>query len=101
MTMNVGNGQFEFVTSDCTRTMLTTAHKAISLLELWEFVKRDPGPGGFMFSDHRETDMIYEKVEELGYTGHSGASFGSTLRTMQYIAKQGYDQFKDEWLKAR
>uniref|UniRef100_A0A6C0B0K2 Uncharacterized protein n=1 Tax=viral metagenome TaxID=1070528 RepID=A0A6C0B0K2_9ZZZZ len=93
---NRGNGQYEFV-DESSRIMYTTAHAALTLLELWDFVKKDPGPLGFMYSGAPEVDQIYAKVEELGYSGHSGASFGCTLRTMQYIAKNGYDNFRNEY----
>ena len=94
---NVGNGQFEFI-GESDRIMYTTAHAAISQLELWNFVKRDPGSGGFMFSGNPSVHKIYNKIEQLGYTGHSGASFGSIMRCMQYIAENGYDKFKEEYL---
>jgi hypothetical protein len=34
-------------------------------------------------------------MEELGYDGHSGASFGWTMRTMQYIANHGEKKYKE------
>jgi hypothetical protein len=33
-------------------------------------------------------------MEQLGYYGHSGSSFGLTMRTMQYIARNGEEKFK-------
>jgi hypothetical protein len=32
-------------------------------------------------------------MEELGYTGHSGTSFGWTMRSMEFLAKHGKDEF--------
>jgi hypothetical protein len=78
--------------------MYTTAHAALSQLELWDFVKKDPGPGGFMYSDAPEVTQIYAKVEQLGYRGHSGASFGCILRSMQYIANYGYNNFRNKYI---
>jgi hypothetical protein len=93
---NLGNGQYEFI-DPTSRVMYTTAHAALTQLELWEFVKKDPGQGGFMYSDAPEVSKIYAKVEQLGYHGHSGASFGCILRSMQYIAKNGYNNFRNEY----
>jgi hypothetical protein len=31
---------------------------------------------------------------ELGYNGHSGSSFGYTMRAMQYIAQNGEEKYK-------
>jgi hypothetical protein len=97
---NRGNGQYEFIDPD-SRIMYTTVHAALTQLELWDFIKKDPGSGGFMYSDAPEVTQIYEKVEKLGYSGHSGASFGCILRTMQYIANHGYDHFREEYTKGQ
>jgi hypothetical protein len=92
---SVGNGQFEFVTNG-DRIMFVTAHAAISQLELWNFMEKDLE--SYMFSSDSEVTKIYAKIEELGYTGHSGGSFGCTMRSMQYIAQDGYDKFREEYL---
>ena len=92
---SVGNGQFEFVTNG-DRILFATAHNAISQLELWDYMKRDTM--SYMFSEDNQVTTIYAKIEELGYTGHSGVSFGITMRAMQCIAQKGYDNFKDEYL---
>jgi hypothetical protein len=49
-----------------------------------------------MFSDDQEIWRITAKMEELGYNGHSGCSFGWTMRQMQYIAKYGEEKYRDE-----
>jgi len=92
---SVGNGQFEFIDSS-SRIMYTTAHFAISQLELWDYMKRDTE--SYMFSDDKEVKRIYAKIEQLGYNGHSGASFGCTLRAMQFIAQKGYDKFREDYM---
>lgn len=84
---------FNFVKeSDC--SMLQTAFDAVTQLELWDFVTNFNEENGFMFSKSPNVNRIYSKIEELGYNGHSGASFGRTLRTMQYIGKHGMDNFR-------
>ena len=95
---NLGDGSYQFVSADF-RTMYTTAHAAITQLELWNFIKKDPGQGGFTFNDTEEIKMIYSRIEELGYAGHSGSSFGCIMRSMQYVAKHGYEKFKEEYVK--
>jgi len=92
---SVGNGQFEFINEN-ERIMYTTAHSAISQLELWDFMAKDIE--SYMFSSNPKVGKIYEKIEELGYKGHSGASFGCTMRDMQSIAQNGYDKFREEYL---
>jgi hypothetical protein len=92
---SVGNGQFEFINEN-ERIMYTTAHFAISQLELWNFMKKDIE--SYMFSEDPAVNKIYEKIQLLGYDGHSGASFGCIMRDMQYIAQNGYDKFREEYL---
>jgi hypothetical protein len=52
-----------------------------------------------MFSTDKEIKIISDKIEELGYHGHSGASFGITMRNMQFIALHGLEEHKKMWLK--
>jgi hypothetical protein len=93
---NIVPGQFDYVKDSWTRDMLINAWQAINITETWDFVKQDID--SFMFSNDPRVNIIYNKIEELGYTGHSGASFGFTMRTMQYIATHGERKFKEEQL---
>jgi hypothetical protein len=60
------------------------AHDAIDKLKLWDFIAKDPGEGGFMFSSSPEIQSIMKEMKYIGY--HSGASFGSLMRELQYFA---------------
>jgi len=70
--------------------ILTDAYETITRLGLWEKMKEDPGSGGFMYSGH---NYISEISSAIKYDGHSGASFGWTMRVMQFIAKNGWDAY--------
>ena len=53
-----------------------------------------------MFAQEPELDRINNKMNEDPISGnHSGASYGSMMRSMHYIAKHGYEKFKEEVLK--
>ena len=93
---NIIPGQFYYIKEDWIKNMLVNAWQAITLTELWDFVKQDID--SFMFSNDPRVKIIYDKMEKLGYTGHSGSSFGCTMRTMQYIATHGEKKFKEEQL---
>lgn len=86
---------FDFIPSS-DRIMYETAFNAITQLELWTYLKnfRD---GSFTFSGGPEVDCIYNKIEQLGYGGHSGGSFGCTMRTMEFIAKNGLERFEQDY----
>lgn len=85
------NGSFKYIKSKSDKNMFSTAYKAITLTETWDYIKNMEeifGP---------ESNLIYKKIEELGYQGHSGCSFMSTLREMQFIVIYGEKKFKDRY----
>lgn len=97
-----GNGEFEFISEDY-RGLYKNMHGAITNTELWEWLRDfEPEEGkGFMFSSSPELDRIQSKMAEDPISGsHSGASYGSMMRHMQYIAKQSYDKFKADYIRA-
>ena len=78
-------GQFLYVNDTNTKDMLQNAWNAITQLDLWDYMRRETD--SFMLSRDPEINIITNKMEELGYDGHSGSSFGWTMRQMQYIAE--------------
>jgi len=88
----IGNGKFDYISDDLTRLMCENAWQAITQTNNWDFVAKDIE--SFMWSKDPRIDIIAEKMEELGYTGHSGCSYGCTMRNMQYLAKNGENNFK-------
>ena len=97
-----GNGEFEFITNEDYRKLYKNMHNAISQTELWDWLKvyTPPVNKGFMFAQEPELDRINKKMGEDPISGnHSGASYGSMMRSMHYIAKHGYEKFKEEVLK--
>ena len=61
-------------------------------------MKLNPGKDGYMWSNDKRIDLIYNKIEELGYTGHSGCSFAFIMRDMQFIALEGEKLFREKYL---
>jgi hypothetical protein len=84
-------GMFLYINSENTRYILQNAWAAITQLELWNYMKLDTD--SYMFNNNPLVNKIYQKIEDLGYYGHSGSSFGWTMRQMQYIAKYGETEF--------
>lgn len=91
-------GKFDYV-NHWDREMLSNAWQAITLTENWDFMKSDIE--SFMWSEDPRVNIISAKMVELGYDGHSGASFGYTMRRMQYIAQNGEQKFREEYFKNR
>ena len=92
-------GEFKYVKNMNDRKLYINAYQAITLTEMWEFMKQDPGNNGYMFCSHSNIQIISAKMNELfgGYINnpHSGCSFSCTMRNMQYIAKFGELKFKN------
>lgn len=91
-----GDGEFEFIEDHTIRERYRNAHLAITECNLWDWL-RDftvDERKGFMFSDTVELNRIREKIMETSMS-HSGSSYGSTLRTMDFIAKNGYEEYKE------
>ena len=96
------NGGFEFA-SEWSRPYFKSAHQAISRCELWNFLRNfEPEEDkGFMFTRGvPELDRLSEEMQKDPINdGHSGASYGCTMRNMEFIAKNGYQEFKAEFNK--
>ena len=89
-------GQFLYVDDANDKEMLQNAWTDINQLYLWEYMKRPTD--SYMMSSDPEINIITKKMEELGYDGHSGSSFGWTMRQMQHIAQHGEDDFMDTYI---
>lgn len=94
MSYQMQSSDFLKIKDESSRFMLENAYNAITLSEGWDFMRTfNDNQNGFMFSDNPMTGKIMSKMEELGYSGHSGFSFGWTMRNMEFLAKHGKEVF--------
>ena len=92
--MAVARGCFRALKmSPVEHVFLEDAFQAVTKANQWRFLARPdiPGDGGFMFTQHPEVKQIENEMRRLD--DHSGASFGWTMRVMEFIAKNGWDAF--------
>jgi hypothetical protein len=82
-------GDFSFVKDTMVKPMFEDAYKAIEVAEAWEYMKTDPGKNGYMFS---QSAMLSKINSNIKY-GHSGASYGWTMRQMQRLARIGWEAY--------
>jgi hypothetical protein len=84
--------------SYCLQRELIELKKTIDVLELWTWLQVEfpPEGDGFMFWDHENMDLISDKLEELYGNEHSGFTWGQSMRNIQFIAKNGFDNWKQE-----
>ena len=92
-------GDFSFMTEPMERHFLEDAYKAVDSTGMWECIAKDPGEGGFMFSQAPELKTIGAAMKH--YDDHSGASFGWTMRVMQAIAQKGWYVWVSDYLTQR
>lgn len=87
-------GDFSFLNDKQSCSMLADAYQAITAAEGWDYMKTDPGDGGYMFS---YSDMKSKITSKLTYGGHSGSSYDWTMRMMQRLAQIGWESFVREY----
>ena len=94
---NITDAEFNTISDEQSRFMLKNAHQAITLTEYWDYMKTFSGES-FMFSDSPAVSTIMSKMRQLGYDGHSGGSFGWTMRQMEFLAKNGKQAFFQQFV---
>lgn len=87
---------FDFIENNQEYLMIKTAYDAVNELDMWEYLRNHYCC--FIFSSSTNL-KIYDKIEELGYYGHSITSFGMTLQYIKFIADHGFTEFKTTYLK--
>jgi hypothetical protein len=70
--------------------MFQDAEQAITAADMWEWMKDEPGTGGYSMSDGDEMRAI---LKHMKYDGHSGTSLAMTMRQMQLLASLGIDTY--------
>jgi hypothetical protein len=86
-------GDFSFLADKEWRIMCQDMFDAVTAADMWAEVAAGPGDGGFMFS---RAPFISKISAQMKYDGHSGSSFGITMRNMQAIAINGWDTWAAE-----
>jgi hypothetical protein len=78
--------------------MLNDAYQAITVTGSWDAMKNFSGES-FMFS---RDPFVANIMNAMAWRDqHSGASFGCTLRIMEFIAKNGWDAYVAERREAK
>ena len=86
-------GNFGFLQIEDNRELLQDAYDAVNAAEAFEWLKKDtvPGPSGFMFCRDEMIGKISSNMKLMDR--HSGASFGGVMRVMEFIAKNGWEEY--------
>jgi hypothetical protein len=78
------------------KNMISAAYSTISRLNKWDYMRRYSPNGelGYTWDESLELHEILEAVSSDYNDNHSGSSMGYTMRNIQYIAKNGFENFK-------
>jgi|APSaa5957512535_1039671.scaffolds.fasta_scaffold27830_3 hypothetical protein len=96
-------GKFGFIPYDMDRLLLISAFNALDgavsgfqYTPNWIALRthKPPVDSGFMFWSNppKEIQNVMDIIEK-DYPGHSGMTFGWTMRQLQYIAVNGWDEY--------
>ena len=90
-------GDFSFLRADDAE-MFKNAYDAITAEGLWDFFRDQTPPAdkGYVFWDAPELKKLSPHLEPMG---HSGGSYGFTMRAMEAIAKKGWEAFVARYKK--
>jgi hypothetical protein len=88
-------GNFSFVPNKFHRKMLEDAFRAVEETNTWDYVKVDPGKGGFVWSQSPEVLEIFLSMK---CKSHSIQTFKVVMRNMNSIAVNGWDAYVQEWM---
>jgi hypothetical protein len=91
---------FECVDDEQEKMHYRSAYNSIMQLELWSWIQRNNEP--FMMNRSPEMEMLRKRMWEDDINSyHSGASYALVMRTMEFIAKHGYEKFRQRHLTHR
>jgi hypothetical protein len=82
--------------------MIQSAYHTVSRLNKWDYMRRynPSNQTGYMFDRDQTMGEITSAIDENYRGGHSGVSMAITMRRIQYIAKNGFEKFKDDYCSA-
>jgi hypothetical protein len=75
--------------------MLADAYDATTLADQWEYLK-NTHIESFMFGNQPQ---IKEINKFMKFDGHSGTSYGWTMRNIEYIAKHGIEKYSQKYTR--
>ena len=90
--------KFDYIKDQTTRYYFLDILTTIQKLDIgeWFYGYEPEEKKGFMFSSHEYLDKIRGGIE---FEGHSGASYGCSIRTVHTYYQKGEKEFKKEWLR--
>ena len=92
------NPDFDFILSY--KNEVKSAYTVVHEMEMWNYLfnHKPDKECGFMYSNDPKIINLMNTIADK-YGLHSGCSMGMTMRIMHFIAKNGYDVFREEMIR--
>ena len=92
-------GKFDFIKEEQFRMCLEDAYSAVDEMNLWDYLQNNLF-NSFAYYTGPDIDLHLELLKKANkHNTHSGASYGITMRNMEQIAKNGFEQWKTDYIK--
>jgi hypothetical protein len=88
------------IKDEWSRKMIQDGIKTLNRLEAWYLLRNfiPEEKQGFMFNRDESMRKVMSEIEK-DYGGHSGSSIAITCRNLEFIAKNGIQQYIKEFIK--
>ena len=88
------------IKDEWSRKMIQDGIKTLNRLEAWYLLRNfiPEEKQGFMFNRDESMRNVMSEIEK-DYGGHSGSSMAITCRNLEFIAKNGIQQYIKEFIK--
>jgi len=84
-------GDFSFIKDKLTRETLEYDFNIVNNIPgAWNEFREHDLDKSFMY---QTCGQIWEEIAAKSFPGHSSASFGMTMRALEYIAKHGWEKY--------
>ena len=91
--------RFNFIQDSTFKTCLEDAYDAVDEMELWEYLQNNLFHS-FAYYNGPDVQLHFELLKKADRRNlHSGASYGITMRNIEQIAKNGFDQWKEDYIR--
>ena len=90
--------KFSFIHNSNDRRMYESAYRVVCTYpDGWKMLQNFDGKS-FMFDTGIEMAKLVTKVNESYFGSHSGCSLSCVMRTLEFIAKYGFETFQQKYL---
>ena len=88
---------FSFIQDEHDRKMISRGYNKLFEIDGWDVLRNFKKEDNFKFSKDPKVIHIMKEIDST--YGHSGASLACLMRIFEYIAKEGFDKYREKYCK--